>query len=59
MSAPTDKAANNIVVVCRIHYISVLKQELGSVKTWEPILLDVVLSLIGITSYDRIFWCIC
>ena len=40
MSAPTDKAANNIVVVCRIHYINVLKQELGSAKTWEPILLD-------------------
>ena len=40
MSAPTDKAAKNIVVVCRIHYISVIKQELGSVKTWEPNLLD-------------------
>ena len=25
---PADKAANNIVVVCRLHYINTLKQEL-------------------------------
>ena len=24
---PTDKAANNVIVVCRLHYINTLKQE--------------------------------
>ena len=25
---PADKAANNVVVVCRLHYVNTLKQEL-------------------------------
>ena len=29
---PADKAENNVVVVCRLHYINTLKQELGSTK---------------------------
>ena len=32
---PADKAANNVVVVWRLHYISTLIQELGSTKTYE------------------------
>ena len=30
-----DKAANNIVVVCRVHYIDTLKQELIGTKAYE------------------------
>ena len=30
-----DKAANNIVVVWRLHYINDLKQELGGTKVYE------------------------
>ena len=30
---PADKAANNIVVVCWLHYIKTLKQELITVPT--------------------------
>ena len=32
---PTDKAANNIVVVCRFHYVNTLKQELNDTKAYE------------------------
>ena len=38
--APADKAANNVVVVRRLYYISTLKQELGSTKTYERISTD-------------------
>ena len=29
------KAANNVVVVCRLHYITTLKQELSGTKAYE------------------------
>ena len=32
---PTDKAANNVDVVCRLHYINTLKQELNGAKADE------------------------
>ena len=32
---PADKAANNIVVVCRLHYINTLKQELNGIKSYK------------------------
>ena len=32
---PTEKAANNIVVVCRLHYINTLKQELNGTKAYK------------------------
>ena len=32
---PADKAANNVVVVGRLHYINTLTQELGRTKTYE------------------------
>ena len=32
---PADKAANHIVVVCRIHYINTLKQELNGTKAYK------------------------
>ena len=32
---PADKAANNVVVVCRFHYINILKQELNGTKAYE------------------------
>ena len=32
---PADKAANNNVVVRRLHYINTLKQELGGTKAYE------------------------
>ena len=32
---PADKATNNIVVVCRLHYINTLQQELNGTKAYE------------------------
>ena len=32
---PADKAANNVVVVCRLHNIYTLKQELNGTKAFE------------------------
>ena len=32
---PTDKAANDIVVVCRLHYINTLKQKRNGTKAYE------------------------
>ena len=32
---PADKAANNVVVVCRLHYINTLKQELNGTKAYD------------------------
>ena len=32
---PADKAANKIVVVCRLHYIYTLKQGLNGTKAYE------------------------
>ena len=37
---PADKAANNIVVVCRLHYINTLKLELNSTKAYEETFSD-------------------
>ena len=31
---PADKAANNVIVVWRLHYINTLKQELGGTKAY-------------------------
>ena len=33
--APADKAANNILVVCKMYYMNILKQELSTAKTYE------------------------
>ena len=35
-----DKAANNVVVVCRLHYINTLKQELNGTKANEETSID-------------------
>ena len=32
---PADKAPNNVVVVCRVHYFNTLKQELNGTKAYE------------------------
>ena len=32
---PADEAANNVIVVWRLHYVNTLIQELGSTKTYE------------------------
>ena len=37
---PTDKAANNVVVVCRLHYINTLKKELNGTKAYEETSID-------------------
>ena len=37
---PTDKAANNVDVVCRLHYINTLKQELNGAKADEETSID-------------------
>ena len=35
-----DKAANNVVVVCRLHYINTLKQKLNGTKAYEETPID-------------------
>ena len=37
---PANKAANNVVVVCRLHYINTLKQELSGTKAYEETSID-------------------
>ena len=37
---PTDKAANNIVVVCWLHYINTYKQELNRTKAYAGVTLS-------------------
>ena len=32
---PADKATDNIVVVCRLHYLNTFKQELNGTKTYK------------------------
>ena len=37
---PADKAANNAVVVCRLHYINTLKHELNGTKAYGETSID-------------------
>ena len=37
---PADKAVNDVVVVCRLHYINTLKQELNGTKVCEETSID-------------------
>ena len=37
---PADKAINNVVVVCLLHYINTLKQELNGTKAYEETSID-------------------
>ena len=37
---PADKAANNVVFVCRLHYIYTLKQKLNGTKAYEETCID-------------------
>ena len=37
---PADKAANNVVVVCRLHYINTLKQELNGTTAYGETSID-------------------
>ena len=37
---PADKAANNVVVVCRLHYINTLKEELNGTKAYAETPID-------------------
>ena len=37
---PAEKAANSVVVVCRLHYINTLKQELNGTKAYEETSID-------------------
>ena len=37
---PADKAANNVVVVYRLHYINTLKQELNGTTAYEETYID-------------------
>ena len=37
---PADKAANIVVVVCRLHYINTLKQELNGTNAYEETSID-------------------
>ena len=37
---PADKAANNVVVICRLRYINTLKQEINGTKAYEETSID-------------------
>ena len=37
---PADTASNNVVFVCRLHYINTLKQELNGTKAYEKTSID-------------------
>ena len=37
---PADKAANNVVVVCRLHFMNTLKHELNGTKAYEETSID-------------------
>ena len=37
---PADKAANNVVVVCRVHYINTLKHKLNGTMAYEETSID-------------------
>ena len=37
---PADKAANNVAIVCRLHYINTLKQDLNGTKAYEETSID-------------------
>ena len=37
---PADKAANNVVVVCRLHYINTLKQRINATKAYGETSID-------------------
>ena len=37
---PADKTAKHVVVVCRLHYINTLKQELNCTKAYEETSID-------------------
>ena len=37
---PADKAVNNVVVFCRLHYINTLKRELNGTKAYEETSID-------------------
>ena len=37
---PADKAANNVVVVCRLRYINILKQKVNGTKAYEETSID-------------------
>ena len=37
---PADKAANNVVVACLLHYINTLKQELNGTKAYKETSID-------------------
>ena len=37
---PADKAANNVVFVCRLDFINTLKQELNGTKAYEETSID-------------------
>ena len=32
---PSDKAANNVAVVCRVHYVNTLKHELDDIRAYQ------------------------
>ena len=34
--AATDKTANNVIIICKRHYVGVLKGELNSMSTYLP-----------------------
>ena len=44
---PADTVANNVVVVCSLHFINTLKQELNGTKAYEETSIDEKSVVIG------------
>ena len=38
--APTNNAANNVMIVLKIYYVNTIKQELSTAKSYEDTLVD-------------------
>ena len=48
---PAENATNNVVVVCRLHYINTLKQELNSTKAYKETSTDEKTVVISHSNY--------
>ena len=56
---PADKAANNVVVVRRLHYINTLKQELSGTKAYKETSEEEVCSEWPLQPFSPKIFCMC
>ena len=56
---PADKAANNVVVVWRLHYINTLKQELSGTKAYKETSEEEKSVVNGHCNHLALKFCVC